>query len=92
MSAGLRLWIAFALLVPTFASAQTPSEADELRRRLLMRFPGAGANGDGTLSQAEAVAFRQEQRASRKAPEVIAPPPTHEDVRYGPFERNGKSC
>lgn len=61
--------------------------------RLLERFPEADADGDGSLSRAEARAVREQiRRAWEQAravvePKTPAPPPTLADVPYGPHPR-----
>lgn len=65
MKAWMPLGVAIALLFPAFVSAQATSEADELRRRALMRSPQADTNGDGILSQAESQAFRRQRLENR---------------------------
>jgi hypothetical protein len=84
----IRLLIALSLLLPLDAFGQATSENDERLRRSLLRFPQADTDEDGILTQAEGAAFLQKRRANRKPPKMIAPTPTHEDVKYGPYDRN----
>jgi acetyl esterase/lipase len=59
--------------------------ADQLQK-LLKRFPQADTNKDGRLSLSEATALRN--RARGASAKEIAPPPTHENLKYGDWDRN----
>ena len=79
--------VAFAFAASQRANAQNVSPKQ--LQRLLQQFPQADTNQDGVLSTAEAVAYRNQVRSGRKEqPKEIAPPPTHENVKYGPWDRN----
>ncbi len=79
--------VAFAFAGSQRANAQNISPAQ--LQKLLQQFPQADTNQDGVLSTAEALAYREKARLGRtKQPKEIAPPPTHENVKYGPWDRN----
>ncbi|MFP6584467.1 MAG: alpha/beta hydrolase [Candidatus Hydrogenedentota bacterium] len=84
----MRILIALALLLPTTTFAQATSENDERLRGALERFPQADTDGDGILTQAEGAEFRKARQAKRKPPKIVAPEPTLENVKYGPYDRN----
>jgi hypothetical protein len=88
MKTFIRLLIALSLFLPLEAFGQATSENDERLRRSLLKFPQADTDGDGVLTQAEGAAFLQKRRANRKPLKMIAPTPTYEDVKYGPYDRN----
>ena len=77
-------WIACgALLLASQASAQAPSE--QQLKRWLKRFPKADANGDGTLSVAEATAFMRQMRGRGRnagAPREFEVDPGWEKERF----------
>lgn len=84
----MRLLIASLFLIPADALAEKTSENDERLRRSLLKFPQADSDANGILTQTEAAAFQRQRRSNRQAPKHIAPTPTHEDVQYGPYNRN----
>lgn len=88
MKTFIRLLIALTLLLPATTYAQATSENNDQLRGALQRFPQADTNGDGILTQDEGIAFRKARQAKRKAPEIVAPAPTLENVKYGPYDRN----
>ena len=53
MKTSIRLLIALTLLLPTTTFAQVTSENNDGLKKVLERFPGADADGDGVLTQAE---------------------------------------
>lgn len=69
---------------------------EERAKRYLKRFPGADADGDGTLTREEAKAHFRKRRAEKKTGEnrpgnrrrARRPEPTHADVAYGEHERH----
>lgn len=78
-------WIA-VLACSTCCLAQQPSQAQ--LQKWLKRFPAADANKDGQLTGQEASAYWQRAKGKRKQPKAVAPAPTHENVSYGPYDRN----
>jgi acetyl esterase/lipase len=74
-------------VVASHSSAQdvAPSQL----AKWLKRYPAADTDNDGVLSLAEAKALR-DQVLSRRGNQgkVIAPEPTQENVKYGPYDRN----
>lgn len=79
------LALATMACIPQLALGQNAKQL----QKLLQKYPQADTNSDGKLSIKEALAFR----AASKTPEknkkkVIAPPPTHENVQYGEWNRN----
>lgn len=79
------------LAVVAIARAQDLPLTPELLQTLLVRFPDADTNRDGTLSEDEARAYYAKMQAARKsAPKsgAVAPAPTLADVSYGPAPRN----
>jgi acetyl esterase/lipase len=82
----------FVVLVSVFAthsvvSAQT-SETNRRLRRALDTFPEADANNDGILTMEEALAARSEfeRLSGNRGGKMLKP--DHENVVYGPYERN----
>lgn len=77
-------------------TADTKGNPQKRLEKLLERFPDADTNGDGVLTPAEARAYRDKvspkaiTSASGKPAAKAAsnPPPTFEDVAYGPHDRN----
>lgn len=69
---------------------QTTSATDPRLKRMLARNPAADANKDGVLTAAEARAFRRAQAGNPDARPQGGkwPPPSEENVAYGPHERN----
>jgi len=87
------LVVSLALLaVPNFPYAQDRSRTgvtEEALQKRLKRFPAADANGDGILTEEEALAARKAGRSGESAgTPAIAGAPKHADVSYGPHERN----
>ena len=87
------LFLLGAMLLARSAVGQEPQAAREQQlRKLLQRFPEADTNGDGTLTQEEARAYRAKMRGKdapqpeRKQPGAPIEP-TFADVHYGPHER-----
>lgn len=74
------------LIAPAGAQDLSPKRLE----KLLKRYPQADLNKDGTLTKEEALTamqrFRQQQQKQEKPD--IAPTPTHEDVKYGQYDRN----
>ncbi len=76
--------------------AQDISKLDDAtRQKLLKRFPEADLNGDGALSETEAIKFAKAKRKggstqsnSNPSAEGANPKPTFADISYGPHERN----
>lgn len=81
-----------SLLLPLWARPASAGEplAPERFQHMLKLFPGADANGDGKLSIAEGLEFRQNFPGAQKPSSSPAgrPEPSHADVKYGPHERN----
>ncbi len=79
--------VAFAFSYTQTLNAQNVSPAQ--LKKLLKQFPQADTNKDGVLSIKEAAALRDQARAGRQGKaKNIAPPVTHENVKYGPWDRN----
>ena len=84
------------LMSPFAAGQEKTSETDPRLGRWLKRFPEADTDGDGVLTAKEAMAYREELKGKRgrsrgKQGGKVRPykiPPTHENVQYGPHERN----
>ena len=62
-------------------------------RTLSRRFPAAVANGDGTLTREEAIAYAKTAMkgagaTQRKSASGEGPLPLHADIAYGPADRN----
>ncbi len=76
------------------ASAQSPtSETNRRLRDALEQYPQADADRDGVLTLKEARAYQRglNQRSSnnnRNAESQETVPPTHADIKYGPYKRN----
>ena len=71
------------------------SKNDERLQRIFQRNPDADANKDGVLTREEANAYREKMRAkqapkddAKKKQQAERPKPTHDEVKYGPHERN----
>ena len=73
-----------ACMTSLSAQETSPAQLEKWRKR----FPDADVNKDGTLTAQEAAAYRQRTKASRNRVKVVAPKPTHENVKYGPWKRN----
>lgn len=85
--AALLMMFAPIAAVPT--SAQQRTERDARLKQWLKQYPEADANRDGVLTLEEAQKYREKllsQSRARRSPQNI--PPTHANVRYGPYERN----
>jgi len=91
----MALAVAASVLLAVSAGAQDQprtSANTPWLKRVLERFPEADANKDGVLTRQEAQAHRSKtrgrgrQRGRRPAKHSVAP--THENVKYGPHERN----
>ena len=82
--------LVFVLLVSaTTPLAYSQSGGANQLKQLLKRYPAADANKDGKLTWTEAKAYRDQQRGkTNKNKKNIAPPPTHENVKYGQWDRN----
>ena len=85
--------IALATVLVLFAitstsQAQSDSNSDERLERLLQRAPQADANKDGVLTQTEAKAFLQTQRAKQQSQRQAKVQPTQADIRYGDHKRH----
>lgn len=85
------IWILFffspqaAIVAPSNAQDLSP----ERLQKILKRFPQADFDRDGTLTKDEALeARRQSNRNGKQEKPDIAPKPTHENVKYGKFDRN----
>jgi acetyl esterase len=89
LCAGLLL-VSLILGGPALAAQDENSrqEATERLRRLLVRFPDADANKDGTLTEEEARAYQARRQAAGQRTGAPAVKPTHADVSYGPADRN----
>jgi acetyl esterase/lipase len=80
------------------AAAQVTSKTNNQLKQALSRYPAADANKDGVLTLQEARAYQkkmagndnpQAAQTKKKAPvKTKASAPTHEDVKYGPYDRN----
>lgn len=76
-----------------FALAQAPADPKDRTADILKRFPQSDANGDGTLSREEALAFFRQRRegmesSPKKGPDRAARiEPTHADLSYGDHEK-----
>ena len=84
----VKLGLAILVLLPPEATlAQEGRPSEEQLNRFLKRFPEADANGDGTLTEIEARAFRDARKAPRDGVSTTtqSPPPTRADVPYGPL-------
>ncbi len=84
-------------LLPMFTSNSqaAPNSANNARlQQALAAYPEADVDGDGVLTLDEARAYQKEMKDRQNAKQgndvriEIAPPPTHENVRYGKYERN----
>jgi len=87
----VKLGLAILVLsLPETTLAQEGRPSEEQLNRFLKRFPEADANGDGTLTEIEARAFRDARKAPPDGVSTItqSPPPTRADVAYGPHPRN----
>lgn len=83
--------IAALVLASAPASAQISSKNNNRLKRAFSRYPAADTNKDGVLTLQEARAYQKKQAAppqKKDAPKTKAPAPTHEDVKYGPYDRN----
>jgi hypothetical protein len=77
------------LLTITIATPSLAEDSSTAQLRILLkRFPAADINGDGELTMSEAIAFRDTKAKKGKKGQHLAPHPTHENVPYGPWERN----
>lgn len=70
-------------------SEERTSASNRQLEALLKRFPEADANKDGVLTEAEARAYRRQNRPQGNADaQRDRPTPTHANIEYGPHERN----
>ena len=78
--------VAVGLTVPVSGQDLSPQRLE----KLLKRYPQADLNKDGTLTKSEALEAMQRFRNQRKKQQKpdIAPKPTHENVKYGQYDRN----
>jgi len=94
LAAGLVLsaeW-SFASAAEEQGSPQEKPATNERLKELLKRFPKADADGDGVLTAKEAQDYKtnvlDKQRQQQQRTRPALQPPTHENVSYGPHERN----
>lgn len=61
-------------------------------KKLLKQYPAADANKDGKLTWQEAIAYREKMQGGNPGkaaePKQVSPQPTHENLRYGKWDRN----
>ncbi len=79
-----------AALAAVLSSARAQDFSPAGLEKLRVRYPQADLDHDGVLTKAEAKqAMRRFRQAQKRQPKPdIAPPVTHENLKYGNYERN----
>jgi acetyl esterase/lipase len=84
--------LAWICVGPSIAAAQKFSDLDETtKEKLLARYPDADEDGDGKLSETEALQYMKKMRkggTAKNSKDAAGVKPTFADVEYGPHERN----
>jgi len=83
--------LALLIFVVSTGIGLAADEPDPRLAEILKRFPAADADGDGKLTIQEVRAYRDQVRGGKAADQSarnVAPPPTFENVKYGPYDRN----
>ncbi len=94
LSMNFRSVVLTFILIATTVAFSIPVQAQDLSpqrlEKILKRFPQADLNGDGTLTKEEALEAMQRFQGQQKRQQKpdIAPKPTFENVKYGPYDRN----
>ena len=82
-----------ALVLPLIGmpTAVAQKGGEKRLEQLLKKYPAADANQDGKLTWQEAKSYQQKMlgnQRQQKQGKKSGPAPTHENIQYGPFERN----